>query len=355
MISPHQITLIFAILGALLFAFIFWRDSTKEGFSSDKILDAFVLIFIGGVIGGKILFRSLDMSYFRYQILTAPLILEGVLVGGGLSAFYVIRRNKWSGWKIGDMIAPALIIFQIFLFLGFWLSTKVTSFLVTSLGFTALYIFIRFLKERKHLGTSVKFFELKRLNKLFFTGGLLAIYLTGSSVIAIIFLVTHRNYQSSFWWFQIIFYFVILTGSYILFKKQLNFQGIHMDPIGSIQNTLGKLYGRLVKRRSDVEKEQETLLKEDPFKRESEVEGGRNADELGDDIAELGGHQEVEAGKKILSQEKGEINKTLKKIKNKTYGKCEMCGKKISRKRLKAYPTVMLCLSCERKKESGKK
>jgi len=43
------------------------------------------------------------------------------------------------------------------------------------------------------------------------------------------------------------------------------------------------------------------------------------------------------------------IDKALEKIKNKTYGICENCGKQIPLQRLKAYPQAIFCLECQKK------
>ncbi len=46
------------------------------------------------------------------------------------------------------------------------------------------------------------------------------------------------------------------------------------------------------------------------------------------------------------------INEALEKIKKEKYGKCENCGKKIEEKRLKDYPAVKLCASCQKKQNN---
>lgn len=43
------------------------------------------------------------------------------------------------------------------------------------------------------------------------------------------------------------------------------------------------------------------------------------------------------------------IQTSLKKINRGSYGKCDICGKKIEEARLKAMPTATLCISCSKK------
>jgi len=49
------------------------------------------------------------------------------------------------------------------------------------------------------------------------------------------------------------------------------------------------------------------------------------------------------------------INEALEKLDNHTFGLCELCGKKISKVRLKAVPYAELCVPCQQKQEKKKK
>jgi RNA polymerase-binding protein DksA len=46
-----------------------------------------------------------------------------------------------------------------------------------------------------------------------------------------------------------------------------------------------------------------------------------------------------------------DIDDALKRMKDKMYGKCVVCGKNIAKKRLLAVPQAKLCLPCKRKEE----
>jgi RNA polymerase-binding protein DksA len=48
-----------------------------------------------------------------------------------------------------------------------------------------------------------------------------------------------------------------------------------------------------------------------------------------------------------------DIEDALKKIDDKTYGKCEVCGEKIGQKRLKAMPYARLCIQCKSEQEKN--
>lgn len=50
------------------------------------------------------------------------------------------------------------------------------------------------------------------------------------------------------------------------------------------------------------------------------------------------------------------IDQALRRVRNKTYGKCEECGDQINRERLQAVPHARLCIKCkelEEQKKSG--
>ena len=46
-----------------------------------------------------------------------------------------------------------------------------------------------------------------------------------------------------------------------------------------------------------------------------------------------------------------EIEQALLRIKERKFGKCEVCGRKIQRARLKVVPYTRLCIDCKKRKE----
>ncbi len=48
------------------------------------------------------------------------------------------------------------------------------------------------------------------------------------------------------------------------------------------------------------------------------------------------------------------IDEALRRIRNKTYGKCIECGEQISAERLNAVPHARMCISCKEAEESKK-
>ncbi|MCB5250868.1 MAG: TraR/DksA C4-type zinc finger protein [Candidatus Cloacimonadales bacterium] len=57
----------------------------------------------------------------------------------------------------------------------------------------------------------------------------------------------------------------------------------------------------------------------------------------------------------IESKKLKSINEALKRVHNKTYGICEICGEYIQNARLKIIPYARFCVGCKSKEEKRKK
>lgn len=309
-----DLTVFLTIFAIITFMFVYWRDATREGFGSDKIIDSFFVILLGSFLGGKLLFRNISFDYLRYGILYSPLIFEGVLIGGGIAFLLVAKKNKWDIWKLGDMIAPSIAISQSILFLGLYFGTDAIPYAISSVAFLILYMILRYLKKKKYFGSSFRFFELKRLNKPVVSGMLIALYLTGSSLIAILFLGLGANLDSRFWRFQLIFYLLMLAFSYFLIRKRLSSKDIKVTPKKTFNDFQSKMKATLSKRFKRIQKEKKLVEEQNPFIQEAKNDGFRNLDEHGDETADLGEYKRVQAVKDQIESEEIELKNAMKKI-----------------------------------------
>jgi len=91
------------------------------------------------------------------------------------------------------------------------------------------------------------------------------------------------------------------------------------------------------------------LSKEDPLKDPDHINDHASSDT---DAFEQSSHERIETLQKELLRQLDTTNRALDKIKNNTYGKCELCKKPIEPKRLEILPTATECVSCERAKKS---
>ena len=83
-----------------------------------------------------------------------------------------------------------------------------------------------------------------------------------------------------------------------------------------------------------------------------------SASELGhgDDLDKAAASRDQEIGYMLSNRERDElkaIEGALKKIEEGRYGICEMCDKKISKKRLIALPLTPYCVDCKSEIETG--
>ncbi|MCG2686380.1 prolipoprotein diacylglyceryl transferase, partial [Candidatus Parcubacteria bacterium] len=115
---------VFLSLAILVGTFLVWRGGKREGFAPEKLLDLVLVSLFGGVVGGRILYVLLNFTRFRYSLLTILRFWEGepvwygALLGGFIAGSWFVRRNNWSIYKIGDIVAPALALGQAVGYLG---------------------------------------------------------------------------------------------------------------------------------------------------------------------------------------------------------------------------------------------
>lgn len=108
---------------------------------------------------------------------------------------------------------------------------------------------------------------------------------------------------------------------------------------------LVKIKQVLLRQQSKVEQQLKTLEKDDPVVDMSLAESS----EPGTDSWLAEAHSRMVAMKENLGSALDNTRKALAKINVGKYGKCENCGKMIEDKRLEAFPTATLCISCSKK------
>ena len=100
-------------LGFALGAFVLWKEAKRKGVDANIILDIFILILAGAIIGGRLFFVAEHYKEYIISPLRIFLISEGGMsfFGGFLAALAAgvifVRRKKLPVWKIADTIAPA--------------------------------------------------------------------------------------------------------------------------------------------------------------------------------------------------------------------------------------------------------
>jgi phosphatidylglycerol:prolipoprotein diacylglycerol transferase len=94
------------------------RSGKKEGIKPQQTMDMGITILLWGIIGSRLMYVLINLSYYRRNPVDVLKIWEGGLVfSGGLIAVafamvWYIRRRHLSFWKIGDLWAPAVALGQ---------------------------------------------------------------------------------------------------------------------------------------------------------------------------------------------------------------------------------------------------
>jgi prolipoprotein diacylglyceryltransferase len=89
------------------------RRAEKEGIAKEHVQDLAIWIFVGGIVGARIVYMiqyGVPLWQF-FRIWEGGLVFYGSAVGGligyTLAYFFIIRKFGLSTWKIADIIAPS--------------------------------------------------------------------------------------------------------------------------------------------------------------------------------------------------------------------------------------------------------
>ncbi|NMB48085.1 hypothetical protein GYA13_01395 [Candidatus Kuenenbacteria bacterium] len=72
-------------------------------------------------------------------------------------------------------------------------------------------------------------------------------------------------------------------------------------------------------------------------------------DQSGENAAEVASFDSDLSLKNVLNDTLRDINSSLKRLSENTYGICKYCGQEISRERLEIRPTSSSCIDCKKK------
>ncbi len=115
-----------------------------------------------------------------------------------------------------------------------------------------------------------------------------------------------------------------------------------------------KIKKELLDRKKEIEAELKRFTKED---KHSKTKHKTNFDDLGstndDNAKEIDIYTTNLSVGKVLEKDIKDIDSTLKRIKDGTYGTCKYCKKEIGEKRLLARPVSSACIACKNKLQSS--
>jgi prolipoprotein diacylglyceryltransferase len=92
------------------------RRAQREGIAKEYLQDLAIWIFVGGIVGARIVFM---IQYHRpieefYKIWEGGLVFYGSALGGvagyALAYLFVIRKHNLSSWQLADIVAPSVAL-----------------------------------------------------------------------------------------------------------------------------------------------------------------------------------------------------------------------------------------------------
>lgn len=108
----------FVALGFITALLITVRLGKSEGFDPQRILDMGFIIILCGIIGSRVTYALLNLTYYIqnplhfFKIWEGGLVFSGGLITAALVMVWYAGKNNLSYWRLGDLWAPAIAIGQ---------------------------------------------------------------------------------------------------------------------------------------------------------------------------------------------------------------------------------------------------
>lgn len=242
---------VFLFIATFVFSFSFWNRARKEGFSNIKLFDLINLVFIVGIVASILLQRLYSYVFTTIYPINRESLLyypsyEIFIIISVIVIIYYCKRNRWSLFKIADMMAISLALMQSIVAIGLTIQLIITNvlntdqdldvnnisqqyfnqivpvnYLVISLSFVLIYVLLSQLNKKRFFSSSSNYFFRKRNSSLPVSGYLFATYLFLVSSVMLILLSYTRNVLVWAWWFQLIIYSSGIFISIALFSTRL--------------------------------------------------------------------------------------------------------------------------------------
>ncbi len=105
-------------LGFICGTFVLSRRATEWGFNSEKIINAALVAFIGGIVGARLYYVLLSWSYFQTHLAeigatwNGGMSIHGGIIGGALAGFFYCRKENLEPLQVADLFASVIPLGQ---------------------------------------------------------------------------------------------------------------------------------------------------------------------------------------------------------------------------------------------------
>lgn len=109
--------------GIVLAIYLASKEEHRLGFAKDTVVDLALTAVPFGILGARIYYVAMRWQDFSANPVSALYIwkggmaIYGAVLGGAAGVFWFARRKRLPFWKLGDLIAPGLLLAQA---LGRW-------------------------------------------------------------------------------------------------------------------------------------------------------------------------------------------------------------------------------------------
>ena len=139
---------------------------------------------------------------------------------------------------------------------------------------------------------------------------------------------------------------------YFLEKKYMTKVKIDQNNDNTLDTTtIKKIKNSLLERKKQILKDLEDI--QDKKNPENRIKFPEYGDKMDENVQEIGEYTTNLATDKVLESALRDIDNTLKRIADGTYGICKYCKKEIGRKRLLARPVASACIKCKMQLQSN--
>ncbi len=110
------------ILAMLIGGWLVGREVARKGIplSVDARWNFITLVFLSGILGGRIYYVIFNWGYYGENPAEIPAIwhgglaIHGGLIGGTLAGIWYVRHHRLPFWQLADACAPSVILGQAF-------------------------------------------------------------------------------------------------------------------------------------------------------------------------------------------------------------------------------------------------
>jgi phosphatidylglycerol:prolipoprotein diacylglycerol transferase len=108
------------VIGIVLAMLMLPRETRRKGLllTDDDVANFVLLLVLGGIVGARLYYVAFNWDYYGAHPAQIPalwrggLAIHGGLIGGLLAGVWFARRHQVPVWRLGDAVAPNLILGQ---------------------------------------------------------------------------------------------------------------------------------------------------------------------------------------------------------------------------------------------------